>query len=363
MTGERTLRPWALYLLMGINAAVWIANVATGIDPFGPAVSDLLDWGANSAHAVIDDGEFWRLLTATFLHGGVMHLALNLFGLWGAGLVVNHLFGNLQFLLIYLGSALTGSALSLHFSAQHAVSVGASGAVFGVLGALLVSVLQRRERLPPAARRSLVLNQLFFIGFALVQGFASTGIDNAAHVGGLLSGCALAWVLVGRDDAGAGMTRRLAMAIVGAAMCSVAIGVLVHTAPEPRTDHKLLFDFSDEWNKVAPGIQAAESALQSDLRALKDGKLTQDDFMRAVRARHLPAYRAASQGLERLKLPPGDPRAQRLDDIRQQSQLVAEMMEIELRQADGDPAASDAERMQAISARLQAIQQRLKQGR
>ncbi len=203
-----TPTPWALYLMVALNFGVWAANLLDGMSPIAPLSSDLLRWGANSPQTIVGGGQYWRLLTAAFLHSGATHLALNMVGLWSAGPLVNRLYGNAQCLLIYLGSALVANATSVLFAPPQSLSVGASGAVFGVLGALIVAVFQQRGRLPIGTGKNILATQGAFVLYSLGQGFSHTGTDNAAHVGGLVAGGLMAWVLVERLDDQATITRR-----------------------------------------------------------------------------------------------------------------------------------------------------------
>lgn len=353
---EKTPSLWALYAVMALNVGVWLANVAGGMDAFKPATADLFRWGASSASAVVRDGEFWRLLTATVLHGGLVHLALNMWALWESGRQVARWFGNGQFLLIYWGSALAGSALSLHFSAQQAVSVGASGAVFGVLGALLAGVYQHRARVPKALVKQLLTSQGLFVVVSLGQGFARPGIDNAAHVGGLLAGAAMAWLLVEVVDeqaTAAGRRRRQWLASAGVAL---AVAGLVGAAPA-GVDHRALFAEQNALRVVLPAFQKAERDLQDDARAQRAGQLSPAQLIDALERRHIPAYRAVGDLLDRV---PSGVRSQRLDDLRTLQSGVLELMTLEVGQARGTVDAAQAQaRVAGLSSSLRAVSQRL----
>jgi rhomboid protease GluP len=146
----------------------------------------LIQAGGNFPPAVLD-GQVWRLLSSLFLHGGVLHVVLNMLALWQLGELVERLYGRALFLLIYFGSGLLAALASVSWNLR-GVSVGASGAIFGVLGALLVWVLVRRTEIPPRIFRQLGVSLLLLGGLSLFGGFAVEGIDNAAHVGGLLGG-------------------------------------------------------------------------------------------------------------------------------------------------------------------------------
>ena len=354
---QKTPHTWALYAVVALNVGVWLANVVDGLSPMQPATADLFRWGASSASAVVRDGEWWRLITATVLHGGLMHLALNMYALWVAGTQVCRWFGNGQFLLIYWGSALAGSALSLHFSAQQSVSVGASGAVFGVLGALLAGVWQHRERVPKAVVTQLLTSQGLFVAISLAQGFTRPGIDNAAHVGGLLAGAAMAWLLVEVVDEAASAAHRRRRQWLAAGAVALAVGGLVGAA-QPGVDHRALFEHQTVLREVLPRLQAAEQALQADAQAQQAGRLTEAQLVEAMERTHIPAYRAVGEAMARLK--PAAPSPQ-LDDLRGLQAGVLELMTLEVGKARGslDPALADR-RAEVVSAQLAELSQRMR---
>lgn len=360
---ELTPVTWALYLVVGVNVAVWLANLGAGISAFKPLPSELLAWGANSAASVVEDRQYWRLLTATFLHGGFLHLALNMLGLWQGGVQLNRLHGNFQFLLIYLASALTGSALSLHFSAQQSVSVGASGAVFGVLGALLVAVHQHRGQIPGVTSKNVMTSQGVFLAYALVQGFSKQGIDNAAHVGGLMAGCVLAWVLTEKIAAVATPARRLSTAAIGSLLSATAVAALVTTTPTPAVHHRQLFEFQAGLTRILPAMQAAEKAFQADVKAFREGKMPEPEFVQAIETRHLPGYQAVQRALAPLDIPANDKVGAGMRDVKRANNLMVELMQIQLataRAVQGDITASAGQaRVLVISAELKAIESRI----
>jgi len=342
---------------MALNVGVWLANLADGMTLTRPDVDDLFRWGGNSASAVVHDGELWRLLSATVLHAGLMHLALNLYALWMAGEQVARWFGHGRFLLIYWGSALLGSALSLHFAAQQSVSVGASGAVFGVLGALLVGVWQRRERVPADLRVHLLISQGLFVVIALAMGFVSDGIDHAAHIGGLLAGAVMAWLMLDRAGVRAGerLRRRpvLAVGLVG-----LVVAGLVWTAPA-GVDHRALLEAQAAWQQMQPRLHAAERALQADALAQKQGRLSHAQLVQAMERTHIPAYRALVEELARLREATPSPQ---LDDLHHLQAGVLELMTLEVGMAQGrlDPVQAEA-RAQELSAQLARLSQRMRE--
>ncbi len=145
--------------------------------------------------ALIVAGQYWRLFTAMFLHIGAFHLLFNAYALFAIGTELERIYGPLRFALIYILSGLMGSLASYAFS--WTLSAGASGAIFGLIGALAAFFLLHRERLGAWGRARLG-NIAFLIAINLFLGFTRPGIDNLGHIGGLIGGLALGWALAPR---------------------------------------------------------------------------------------------------------------------------------------------------------------------
>ena len=180
-------------ILVGLIMVIYVAMVAGGVSPTDPRTDALIAWGADFGPLTLR-GQPWRLVSSVFLHAGILHLAFNAWALWTLGRLTERLLGALPFALIYLLSGIAGNLASLLIHPM-LVSVGASGAIFGAAGALVS--LQYLRKLPATAmvlRRDLAGIGTFVV-YNLVYGATQTGIDNAAHVGGLLTGLALAAVV------------------------------------------------------------------------------------------------------------------------------------------------------------------------
>lgn len=175
--------------LVAMNVAYFLAMISFGVSVSQPTASDVLPFGANFG-ALTVNGQWWRLLSSTFIHYGVLHLGFNMWCLWSLGNIAERLFGKGRFLLLYILSGLGGSAASLLWH-PYIVSAGASGAVFGIAGALAAFLYLARIHLPERAAGDLLKSILIFIGFNLVFGFTMEGIDNAGHLGGLVIGALL----------------------------------------------------------------------------------------------------------------------------------------------------------------------------
>jgi rhomboid protease GluP len=193
-----TPRAWATAMLVGANVLVWLLNVASGISPIAPRAIELLAWGGNHLPLTIEQP--WRLVAATFLHGGIIHLGFNMWVLWDSGRVAERFYGSGQMLLVYVVAGLAGSMASLFFAARTGVSVGASGAIFGIVGCLLAALFTKAHKLPPGLVTGMRASMLLFVGYALAMGFMAGFIDNAAHIGGLASGFLMGVVLAERFD-------------------------------------------------------------------------------------------------------------------------------------------------------------------
>lgn len=176
-------------ILMWLNVGLFIAMIVSGLGFISFAPVDLMNWGANYG-PVTRNNEWWRLLSSMFLHGGVMHVIANMYALMFVGIFLEPFLGKAKFLGVYLLAGLAGSIASIWWY-EATVSVGASGAIFGLYGFLLAAILTKT--LPAGLGKALMISTVFFVGFNLLMGLTG-GIDNAAHIGGLLIGfvCGLA---------------------------------------------------------------------------------------------------------------------------------------------------------------------------
>jgi membrane associated rhomboid family serine protease/Flp pilus assembly protein TadD len=195
--GDRASHPppgrWRFLLsptlvLIGINVAVFVAMLLQGRAlSFSPDL--LLRWGANSG-ALTSGGQWWRLLSSIFVHGGPVHIALNMWCLFNLGWLAELLFGRWRFTLLYLLCGIGGSLASICWRGN-GLSVGASGAIFGIAGALIPAMMLHSNPQARTALKKQLSSISVFVVYNLAFGAAVPGIDNAAHVGGLLTGFVL----------------------------------------------------------------------------------------------------------------------------------------------------------------------------
>lgn len=177
-------KPYFTISLMAINIIVFIVLEIMGDTE---NAEFMLAHGANYPECIISAGEYWRLLTAMFMHFGFMHILNNMVILGSSAVILEDDLGHFKFLILYFLSGIGASLLSflhMYTSGEWAVSAGASGAIFGVVGALLWVVLRNKGHYKDLTGKGI----LFMIALTLYAGVTDGGVDNYAHVGGLISG-------------------------------------------------------------------------------------------------------------------------------------------------------------------------------
>jgi len=217
-------KAWATYGLIAANVAMFAFELASGASMAGPDPQQMLALGANFGPLTCN-GQAWRLVTAMFLHWGVIHIGMNMVCLYQIR-VVERMVSRAEFLALYFASGLVGGLASL---AVHplAVSAGASGAVFGMFGAFTGVMVVRRDRIPPEAWKSTMRSLGTFFGLNLVFGLSQRSIDLSAHLGGLATGFVGAYILAKTArPTSRPLLRALVVLGVGAAIAFGGIHVL-----------------------------------------------------------------------------------------------------------------------------------------
>jgi rhomboid protease GluP len=183
-----TRRAVIAYSIFALNIIIFVLMTLAG-----GSENSLLAFGGKH-NPLIDQGEIWRFVTPIFLHIGIFHLAFNSYALWVIGPQVEKLYGGPRFLLLYLLTGIAGAAASYWYH-PYDPSAGASGAIFGLLGTLLIFSVRYRRVVPTFFSRALGKGILLTVGINLVIGYMIPHVDNAAHVGGLIFGGVLAAVI------------------------------------------------------------------------------------------------------------------------------------------------------------------------
>jgi rhomboid protease GluP len=199
------------YILLAVNIAVFGWMVLHGVSPRDPTTEQLIQYGATNASYILLAGQWWRLLTATFVHVGLLHIATNMWCLWNLGLLGEPLLGPAGLIGVYLITGIAGNLLSLLVNVFHrdgiSVGAGASGAVFGIAGILIVLLSNKKLPIPAfelnRLRRSVIQFAVLNLIIGVGANFTSiVRIDNNAHIGGFLSGLALGVPLLPRMTSG-----------------------------------------------------------------------------------------------------------------------------------------------------------------
>jgi len=186
-TGDFFVTP----ILIDLNLAVFLLMVASGVAVMLPDGQSLVTWGANFRPVTLE-GQPWRLLTSCFVHIGLFHLLMNMYALAYIGILLEPQLGRARFTAAYLVTGITASATSLWWH-DLTVSAGASGAIFGLYGVFLAMLTT--DLIEKSARRTLMTSVVVFIAYNLMNGLKA-GVDNAAHLGGLVSGLVVGFVFI-----------------------------------------------------------------------------------------------------------------------------------------------------------------------
>ena len=178
-------------ILIDLNLLVFIVMIASGVGIMSPSTLSLLKWGADFGPLTLT-GDWWRAVTCNFIHIGAFHLLMNMYAFMYVGLLLEGLIGSRRMFMSYLLTGLCSAVFSLYMHGE-TISAGASGAIFGLYGIFLAFLFF--HRIAKEQRKALLTSILIFVGYNLVYGMKA-GIDNAAHIGGLLSGFLLGIIYV-----------------------------------------------------------------------------------------------------------------------------------------------------------------------
>jgi rhomboid protease GluP len=284
-----------LFLTTGIATHRWLS--------FDPSL--LIGVGSNFG-PFTTDGDWWRLLTAMFLHVGLLHVAFNMWALVSFGPMVERLYGSVSYLVIYLVAGLAGNLASVSWDPD-VNSVGASGAIFGTLGALIAVHVRAGSTIPVSVVRPVRNSSLFYTGFALCAGLASTGVDNAAHLGGVaagfLMGVALSSVVTGRTGA-LRVVRAASQALVVTAFL-LGVGLWTARLATARLTEEGLFARTIHW--YGPRETVAIKRWQSLRSTAKASTLDDNAYASAMESEIVPFWREAVARLEAVDLKPTSP--------------------------------------------------------
>jgi rhomboid protease GluP len=308
-------------VLVAANLLVFAAMLWQGAGLWHTPSDVPLAWGASFGPAT-KDGEWWRLASALFLHFGALHLAMNLWALWDCGRLTERLYGSLRFAAIYFASGLGGNLLSLALHGDRAVSGGASGAIFGLYGALLVCLWRERAGLHPVEFRWLFGGAGVFAALLIAAGIAVPGIDNAAHAGGLASGALLGAAFA--RPLTAASPRPGAVRWLGAAGFALAVAALASLLPPPA------YRWHDERRarEEIRELLATERRIAERWREIAElgrrGAASFEELAERIESEIAHPYEETFEHLSALELPGAAPSAEPLEIARRYAQIRGE---------------------------------------
>lgn len=184
-------RPIITYVLIGVNILAYILTAYLSGNIIDSNINVLIFLGAK-VNQLINQGEYYRFITCMFLHGGIIHLALNMYALSSLGPLIENIYGKIKYVFIYFLAGIISSIFSYIFS--NGVSIGASGAIFGLLGAALIFAVKMKN----SVGKGFMMNIASVIAINLFIGFSIPNVDNFGHMGGLIGGIIAAFFLFRR---------------------------------------------------------------------------------------------------------------------------------------------------------------------
>ena len=284
--------------LIGINVALYIAMLAGmaahGVSLSNPPADSFIAWGADFG-PLTTNGQWWRVITAAFLHFNILHIGMNMYCLFMIGGFAEKVFGRAEYAFLYLLAGIAGNLASL-FWHPVLISGGASGAVFGVYGAVLGFVVAQGGKVIPKPRvRHLVKQTAIFLGLNLAYGLAVRGVDVAAHVGGLITGILLgaAFARVQLLEETGRRTLMAAVTAVTAAAICVGLGFRI-----PRID-----DLRAELERLAK-LEPATLKIVTDTAAkLASRSISRDQYKETMDSQALAPWNSEREKLMKLRVP------------------------------------------------------------
>jgi membrane associated rhomboid family serine protease/Flp pilus assembly protein TadD len=251
-------------VILGLNVAVFIGMTLAGVSLTEPSGRQLLGWGADFGPLTLGS-QPWRAFTYMFVHAGILHIAFNMWALWNLGRLAESLFGKVAFAVLYVLCGL-GSALASLAWHPATISVGASGAIFGVAGALLSYLKLKHVPLPAQYTRRILSSLGAFVLYNLLFGAAIPFIDNAGHIGGLLTGLLLGALLprpVFRGEETSPL-RYFAFPLVACLLLLGGWGLQHHDSGDIELAAGMERSFAGDYDGAIPHLEKAVRALPDD---------------------------------------------------------------------------------------------------
>jgi rhomboid protease GluP len=287
-----TQQPVVTPILIAINVAVFIIMAVNGVSVTHPSAESFLRWGADFG-PLTTHGQWWRIVTAMFVHANFLHVLLNMIVLWSIGRFTERLFGRVGFIVLYLFAGIGGNLASLAWQ-PFTVAMGAPGAIFGLYGGLLAVLMLHRNTVPRPRVMAIARSAAIFLAINLLYVLSQTSVDMAADIGGLLSGfvlgCGLTGPLVPADPDWRQM-RTLVIALAGTAIA------VVFALRMPVVD-----DWRSDLSRLIP-LDAKNQRIYVDaMRKVQLHQMNVAQFAAVIDKQMLPPWNAERESLSKLKV-------------------------------------------------------------
>jgi rhomboid protease GluP len=308
-------KPWSSVtnVIIALNCAVFIIMGCLGAGWFEvDSMTPYIQFGANNG-AATTDGEWWRLLTSMFVHYGILHLALNMWALYQIGHFLEKLLGRRLYALTYLATGLAGGFTSILWHKDQTWSAGASGAIFGVYGAVVGYLLREKQSMPAAVFQPMLKSTVSFAAYNILYGMKA-GVDNSDHIGGVLAGVVFGWLLalpVDQEIRRQRTGRKLQIGLV-ALVVLIAAGVQL----TPRFDYSMHDEVA--WEEANKEFIAREpDLLKQHQKAIEEIENGADGTAHAgwIESELVPFYTGWDAKLTALQLKPTRLTARRRDAL------------------------------------------------
>jgi rhomboid protease GluP len=291
------------YGIMGINVLVFVLMVLDGVGWFEPTGIDIIRWGANYGPLTLT-GDWWRLISCVFVHIGIIHIAFNMYAFYMVGVFLEPMLGKTRYIVAYLCTGVFASLASLWWHNNPVPSAGASGAIFGMYGVFLAML--STNLIPKQIRNGLLQSIGVFIVYNLIYGMKS-GVDNSAHVGGLLSGLVIGYLYYMFGMRGENAEKKKMPVVAAVAVLTVVVAFFYldknkeSSAVRNETKSELeQYSYKDA-DKYSDQIKKFAEAEEKALAPLRDTSLTNQELSEKLQRVSLPQWEKANEAIEKIK--------------------------------------------------------------
>jgi len=293
---------YATYTIMGLNVLVFVLMVINGAGLVEPNGLVHIKWGSNYTPLTLS-GDWWRLISNTFIHFGIIHLLMNMYCLYMAGVYLEPMLGKGKYIAAYLCTGVLASLTSLWWHTDGINSAGASGAIFGMYGLFLA--LLTTSLIPKAVRQSLLSSIGIFVVYNLVYGMKG-GVDNSAHVGGLLSGFVIGYIYAfgikkGKEE----QKLNWIIPVVIIVTIAITVGYLQQhkVSAEERTEalNGVIASAYKDNDKYIAGLNEIYKIEDKAIAPLNDSTLTDEQRKEKIDSTSLPLWTQAEEKLNQMQ--------------------------------------------------------------